>query len=231
MRSTRHILAFTALLLLGVQSPFARADEITALGLYDAVDGVAMPRWTARWWQWAASMDQKRSPVADRTGDLCAVGQEGDVWFLAGAFGVDRVIRYCTVPAGKHLFFPLFNLVQTVNPGFDANCDRMHERVSVRRTDGLKLWVEVDGQDLSAQATLQLASPGCFDISARATPERGLSGVYISATNGFWAMLSPLSAGEHNIRFGAQRRNEEAPDDPYAGVIQDIEYVLTVTAD
>jgi hypothetical protein len=31
------------------------------------------------------------------------------VWFLAGAFGADPVVRQREVPAGKALFFPLIN--------------------------------------------------------------------------------------------------------------------------
>ena len=42
-----------------------------------------------------------------------AVGhsQSGPVWFLADTYGTKRTIRTCTVPRGKHLFFPLINYV------------------------------------------------------------------------------------------------------------------------
>jgi len=48
------------------------------------------------------------NPVTDTTGQFCATGQKGAVWFLAGTFGVpSSVSRTCTVPAGQALFFPV----------------------------------------------------------------------------------------------------------------------------
>jgi hypothetical protein len=41
----------------------------------------------------------------------CSIGQSGPVWFLAGTTGGAPVVRGCTVPKGKELFFSLLNLM------------------------------------------------------------------------------------------------------------------------
>ncbi len=64
---------------------------------------------TARWLQWAHSMPEASSPIADPTGQHGALNQPDDVWFLAGTSG-GRAHRRCAVPAGRPLFFPLFNM-------------------------------------------------------------------------------------------------------------------------
>ena len=43
--------------------------------------------WAAEWWQWALETPASVNPVLDMTGEFCAEGQKGHVWFLAGTFG------------------------------------------------------------------------------------------------------------------------------------------------
>ncbi|MGI5377171.1 hypothetical protein ACQEV2_23590 [Streptomyces sp. CA-251387] len=62
----------------------------------------------ARWWQWALSAPDDRSPVRDRTGEFAGWRQPDDVWFLAGTYG-GRVVRRCSMPSGRPVFFPVFN--------------------------------------------------------------------------------------------------------------------------
>ncbi|WP_406378561.1 hypothetical protein [Streptomyces sp. NBC_01618] len=62
----------------------------------------------ARWWQWALSAPDACSPVLDETGELAGWQQPDDVWFLAGTYG-GRVVRRCSIPAGRPVFFPVFN--------------------------------------------------------------------------------------------------------------------------
>jgi len=41
--------------------------------------------WSAEWWQWTGSIPASENLHFDETGEKCAVGQRGPVWFL-GAF-------------------------------------------------------------------------------------------------------------------------------------------------
>src|SRR5437773_9144834 len=44
--------------------------------------------------------------ATDTSGKYCALDQSGPLWYLAGTAG-GAVVRSCSVPAGKALFFPL----------------------------------------------------------------------------------------------------------------------------
>src|SRR5262245_2976080 len=73
--------------------------------------GQTYGRWAATWWQWALGIPAAVNPVADTTGEHCTQRQVDTVWFLAGSFSTAPVVRHCTIPAGKSLFFPLINNV------------------------------------------------------------------------------------------------------------------------
>jgi hypothetical protein len=60
------------------------------------------------WVRWAESLPWLDGPIKDQTGEHCADGQDGPVWYLAGTAG-GPVVRQCDIPAGKQLFFPLIN--------------------------------------------------------------------------------------------------------------------------
>jgi len=72
--------------------------------------GKTYGEWAVAWWQWALSIPEAQSPVADATGEFAGVGQSGPVWFLAGTFG-NSAERTVTVPAGKSIFMPVHNWI------------------------------------------------------------------------------------------------------------------------
>jgi hypothetical protein len=72
--------------------------------------GASYAEWGNRWWQWFDSIPASVHPFPDTTGVNCAQNQSGPVWYLAGSPDLDDdVVRSCTVPAGKYIFFPLAN--------------------------------------------------------------------------------------------------------------------------
>src|SRR5207302_1641083 len=71
--------------------------------------GATYEEWSARWWQWALAIPALQSPILDHPYPLdCAANQSGPVWFLTGTAG-GAVTRYCTVPAGVAILFPIVN--------------------------------------------------------------------------------------------------------------------------
>src|SRR5262245_20854043 len=72
--------------------------------------GKKLREWSAEWWQFVLSIPASENPLLDDTGQKCAVGQRGPVWFLVGTTG-GPVTRACSLPEGKALFFPVLNLV------------------------------------------------------------------------------------------------------------------------
>jgi hypothetical protein len=65
-----------------------------------------------RWWKWAMSAPDDRSPVRDTTGEHAAWNQPDDLWFLAGTYG-GKVTRTCPLPAARPVFFPVLNIQHT----------------------------------------------------------------------------------------------------------------------
>src|SRR3954453_11906827 len=76
--------------------------------------GQSYVEWSNAWWQWAFSLpvpagNPEAHPLFDPTGASCGAGQSGSVWFLAGSFAGRTVVRNCTIPTGKAIFFPILN--------------------------------------------------------------------------------------------------------------------------
>lgn len=150
-----------------------------------------------RWWQWAASFDYEKSPVADRTGELCAAGQDGPVWFLAGVYGSAPVKRSCEVPAGKWLFFPIVNFVVFPSGERTATCEHMIAEAQASTDDPLDLAVFVDGAPVENLTQHRQASVECFNLGEVTGSE-----IFPSASDGYYVMLQPLPPGKHEIRWG-----------------------------
>jgi len=180
----------------GAANPPAHA----VLPIDQGVGGESRSALTVRWWQWAASFQYAESPVSDKTGERCGAGQEGEVWFLAGTYGSAPTSRTCTVPAGKHLFFPLINYV--VMPQNCSGCLTCKAAVetAAKMTDGaMGLFAELDGKSLPSLTDHRVTSGQCFNLSARAV---GSPPIQPSASDGYWLLLPPLTKGRHTLRFG-----------------------------
>ena len=83
--------------------------------------------WSAAWWQYVEAQPASTGPLADSTGQTCAVGQSAasPVFFLVGLTGSGTVERpQCVVPAGKAFSFPLLNVFDTHVPGDGLNTPR-----------------------------------------------------------------------------------------------------------
>src|SRR5262245_5305476 len=59
--------------------------------------GQSYGRWAAEWWQWALGIPGAASPLTDTTGEHCAQRQVDKVWFLAGSFSSEPVVRSCEI--------------------------------------------------------------------------------------------------------------------------------------
>ncbi len=165
----------------------------------ESVSGANQAEWSVRWWQWAWSFPDDASPVADRTGELCASKQSGEVWFLAGTYGTRRTIRRCTVPAGKYLFFPLINYVVYPSLGAAGSCSEMKTSAAQLTDDPQALVLEVGTERVPVAADHRQVSGRCFDLGARRVPP---TRIFPAASDGYFVMLKPLPKGTHVINFG-----------------------------
>lgn len=168
------------------------------------IDGHSQSDLSRIWWQWAGSFESEDSPIFDRSGTNCGLKQNGQVWFLAGTYGSARVQRTCTVPRGRYLFFPLINYIVTPCSG-DAPCAARPSCTDVsdtarEMTDNPSLLIlEIDGKRYSGLERHRQATVGCFDLAALTS---AAGAAFPSASNGYYALLAPLSPGAHVINFG-----------------------------
>ena len=194
----------------------------------EPVDDRSMADFANLWWQWAAAMPPARSAVRDETGVACAEGQSGPVWFLAGGYGSSRIHRACSIPADRHLFFPVINQMQEFWPATAADCDAAKAAVAALNDEFVYLKVILDGVLLEQPERFRIGSETCFDPYECVPAEAGAPSDVVAATDGYWIMLRPLPPGPHRLEFRAFYTN---PDEALGDMVQNISYDLLILPD
>jgi hypothetical protein len=188
--------------------------------------GLTYEEWTARWWQWAYSMPEADSAMADDTGKNCANNQSGPVWFLVGTGG-GAVTRECTIPSDKGVLVPIINV--ECDTATDPTLDTEAELRSCAKADQdtvIEKEISVDGVNVENLDRYRFQSP-IFNFTF---PENNLLGVTPqtakAVSDGYWILLEPLSPGMHEIHFKGV-----LGDPSITGAITfalDVRYLLTV---
>ena len=153
------------------------------------------------------------------------LNQAGPVWFLAGTDGTDRVTRQCTVPLGKYLFLPVITMIGNSLPGKAKTCAEAKAFAAANNEHLARAEVEIDGKRIEGIPALRIASRECFDAYPVAPYLTNPRSYYPAATDGYWLMLAPLSAGAHTIKVEARYDN---PGDELGDLEQEFEYELRV---
>lgn len=197
--------------------------------------GMSYSEWAAEWWSWVFSVPVDDNPLLDTTGEDCAEGQSGSVWFLAGTTGGDPVERECEVPTGKMLFFPIENANYQSWPDDPYTWEPWLEQyiredilAAAIDTWGGGLVAEIDGVTVENLDDYRVESPvfyswvpddNLIDLNAieccgHYTPEWGegdMSGPHVD--DGTYLMLAPLSVGEHTIHIEGWNGNVDVTYD------------------
>ncbi len=235
------MLAAAVAVVLGMQAGPALADppEKIYVDIDEFIEGQDYGRWAADWWEWGIGTPGPTNPLVDMTGAFCDQRQvETDVWFLAGFLGDPGgpVVRECTVPEGRFLFFPLINSAAAAflsDPPDERTEEFLRERA--RCEVGVELFLEVDGVEVEEDEDLQKLFTGASGsqsplFSIQVTPDNlfGLPESVLPeflfspvAEEGYYIMLEPLAPGEHTIHWTATGCS--SPDNT-----QDITYHVTV---
>jgi hypothetical protein len=199
-----------------------------------SVAGKSQNDWAEAWWDWAANIPGAMNPVLDRTGTYSYLGDQGDVFFLAGVFGGgDPINRTVTVTNRQHLFFPLLNAITW--DAYSAYPDDFERDLIETIGDVQDLYADLNGVSYGSQIALLgwlQQSPDDFPLNILAGGffnETGEEpGIRQAQQRGYYLMLEPLPIGTHTLRFGGRSQ----PNGAYADWdpnIQNITYTVRVT--
>ena len=159
--------------------------------------------WTGKWWQWALCIPKSNNPLLDSTGEHCAEGQTGPVWFLAGTTcKIHSSERKCTIPTGKAILFPIIVSQFSFSEIPFINTDEELISYTAKDIDQYSLLeARVDGVKLYDLYKYRIQI-GPFEISLPANNIWNIRpGVTKAVSDGFWVFLKPLDDGDHTINF------------------------------
>jgi hypothetical protein len=165
--------------------------------------GLTYGEWSAKWWQWVLSTPANVNPIHDTTGQNCAHGQSGPVWFLAGTSGGGSVTRTCTIPSGKAILFPVLNADDTFveNPLLKTEKDLRNDIMHAMDYEK-SLQATIDGINVENLTKYRVQSP----LFGFTYPVNNISGAPPGPTqaisDGYWILLQPLGIGTHELHFG-----------------------------
>lgn len=154
------------------------------------------------WWQWVMAIPSSDSPVYDKTGNRCGVGQRGDIWFLAGSTG-GKVTRKCTVPEGISLLVPVVNNFCFPDASYTDEACTTDTITFIDSFSSGTLLLEVDGNSVTPTRVKDTTD---FTFAVGYNGFGGTKpGVYrATVADGHWAFLDPLAPGKHTVRIVAQ---------------------------
>lgn len=180
------------------------------------------------WWKWATSIPASSNPLLANGQVDASIGQSGDVWFLAGTLG-GFAERTCEIPAGKALFFPIINVVDTSSvPPIknNLNTQKALKAVTTEFINNVTTHdVTVDDINLdnfrvgSKLFVVKLPEGNIFEYLGEVEP----AGSYRAVSDGYWIMLESLSKGIHTIHIHG-KTNYQGYD-----IETEVVYHITVT--
>jgi hypothetical protein len=169
--------------------------------------GTTYAELAAAWWQWVLGAHVADSELLDPTGEKCAVGQTGHVWFLAETFFGGTAHRTCAVPRGTALFVPMANALY----GAFLNDPAEQRTVDFARAHticvlGADIHAEIDGVPLKdprqyleeSLFVAHLSDDNLFGLTADVAPELVLDP---TADRGYYLFIEPLPPGRHTIHL------------------------------
>jgi hypothetical protein len=173
-------------------------------------------RLAAGWWKWALKKPVQVGPLLDdyswkgqpRGAAKCAGGSRPGVFNLAGEFALDEnaggfvgeATRTCKVPAGKPIFFPVFNFICSPATNDTGDLQECATSLTNETLPASNYFVTVGGESVPVE---RVAS-GPFAITVPKDNVLGAPpGSYPAATDGLWVYLPEgLQKGKHVITFG-----------------------------
>jgi hypothetical protein len=206
-------------------NPLAHAQKTVDSRIYapnELILGMTYGDWSAAWWQFYLQIPNTNNnhPFVPNANDrACHNGNQpdgtqhaGPVYFLAGVFAAQPVIRYCTVPVGTPILFPVsndeFSNLEIANAG---NADLRYVAFQQLALP-IPVSVSLDGVSIGSLAQFRFESPvfpfttpsliSSFIFYTR-TVSPSNSSSPLAVSDGYWIAIKPLPAGQHTLSFSA----------------------------
>jgi len=174
--------------------------NVPVLAPGEDIAGEPLSHWIQRYWQWSRSFPKGETPADDSTGERCALGQSGPVFFLTGSSKSGMVSRTCVVPKDSYILIPLINVLAQVTPGKPADCEALMRPVRQVNASFANLYFALNGVVLQTPINYR-GDSGCFELH---DVSQNIAGLASGA--GYWVVLKPLNVGNHELRFGGTFR-------------------------
>ncbi|MCI0558039.1 MAG: hypothetical protein MN733_06050, partial [Nitrososphaera sp.] len=198
-------------------------------------NGATYEEWSMRYWLWLLSIPSNMNPVFADNEANCAESQtEENVWFLVGPGpDNDAKVYRCAVPEGKSLFMPIVSTycATAVQGSLETDEDIAECREPINSITELK--VEIDGTMIT-ELEQNRATTEFFEVRL---PEVNLWGgepTEQMMSDGYWMMIEPLAAGDHEIHIRAVQQDASTIEDevnPSAPVITEFAYCVNIGGD
>ena len=197
-----------ALLLSCGEAPVPTRTSLEVVPPTTRVHGKTYGEWSVAWWKFVNAIPSSDSPYF--RDDNCEKGQSGPVWFLFPKRGTSPVVvtRYCAVPSGKYLFFPMQAATNdNVGRGAPMTVDELRADVQkVLASYTPKCWLDgMEFQGVTMDSPYRVVSP-VFSYRAPSGNVWGYpAGLLVDPVvgEGVWIMIEPLAVGHHVIRFSS----------------------------
>lgn len=163
--------------------------------------------------QWLYTQPYSQNPYFDPTGQYCAVGQQGPVWYMAPIFAMNpgSYTRTCTIPHNKAILFQVAWVADTwpcPDPNFgpapgQSLYDFLYQDSGTYMMM-MNVSVTLDGKPIHDVLKYHYISDSLNSVkgdpSLQATFDSCITGAYQPVvTNGYFLMFKPLSPGMHTI--------------------------------
>ena len=181
--------------------------------------------WSAAWEQWAYSIPASKHPLFDNGN--CNTAQSGPVFFLGGKYcynngtcSYTNVVRMCTIPSSKAIYFPIIESEDSAleedvaeNPGNpDFQQIAYMRSYAAGNMDPAVVSAWLDGMPIPQLQQRFRVQSTAFSFTLPA--DNYLAAIYPQGSNNFQAgtyypavddgwfvMLSPLPPGRHTLHF------------------------------
>ncbi|MDB6031052.1 MAG: hypothetical protein JWM16_1390 [Verrucomicrobiales bacterium] len=175
--------------------------------------GKTYGQWSAAWWQWALSQPVAGHPFVDDPSFNVATGQSGSVWFLATPFGtVERQIR---VPAGKSLLIGMLNTEASDLESLGATEAERRNTANFLANHIVNSSCTINGVAISNLNSYRVTSPE-FNFEAPSPWIFGATGgAGVTVSDGYFVMLTPISAGSLTIHITGAFHFSVQEGDPF----------------